>query len=59
MSTHTGQATGQANAGKNGGQSSPMQAFATGKPAVMHDATLERRWGEIALVFSRSRSARG
>jgi len=27
------------------------RAFATGKPAVMHDATLERRWGEIALVF--------
>jgi hypothetical protein len=21
-----------------------MQAYATGKPAVMHDATLERRW---------------
>jgi GAF domain-containing protein len=28
-----------------------MQAYTTGKPAVMHDATLERRWGEIALVF--------
>jgi GAF domain-containing protein len=28
-----------------------MQAFTTGKPAVMHDATLERRWGEIALTF--------
>jgi GAF domain-containing protein len=27
------------------------QAYATGKPAVMHDATLERRWGEIALTF--------
>jgi GAF domain-containing protein len=27
------------------------QAFTTGKPAVMHDATLERRWGEIALTF--------
>ena len=27
------------------------QAFTTGKPAVMHDATMERRWGEIALVF--------
>jgi GAF domain-containing protein len=28
-----------------------MQAFTTGKPAVMHDATLERRWGEIVLTF--------
>jgi GAF domain-containing protein len=28
-----------------------MQAFTSGRPAVMHDATLERRWGEIALVF--------
>ncbi|MDF2743450.1 MAG: hypothetical protein K0S88_4827, partial [Actinomycetia bacterium] len=28
-----------------------MQAYTTGKPAVMHDATLERRWGEIALTF--------
>jgi GAF domain-containing protein len=28
-----------------------MQAFTTGRPAVMHDATMERRWGEIALVF--------
>jgi GAF domain-containing protein len=28
-----------------------MQAYTTGKGAVMHDATLERRWGEIALVF--------
>jgi GAF domain-containing protein len=28
-----------------------MQAFTTGRPAVMHDATLERRWGEITLVF--------
>jgi GAF domain-containing protein len=28
-----------------------MQAFTTAKPAVMHDATLERRWGEIALTF--------
>src|SRR5215207_11650198 len=27
------------------------QAFTTGKPAVMHDATMERRWGEIALTF--------
>ena len=27
------------------------QAFARGKPAVMHDATVERRWGEIALTF--------
>jgi GAF domain-containing protein len=28
-----------------------MHAFTTGKPARMHDATLERRWGEITLVF--------
>jgi GAF domain-containing protein len=28
-----------------------MQAFTTGKPAPMHDATLERRWGEITLTF--------
>jgi GAF domain-containing protein len=27
------------------------QAYTTGKPAVMRDATLERRWGEIALTF--------
>jgi GAF domain-containing protein len=26
-------------------------AFASGRPAVMHDATMERRWGEIALTF--------
>ena len=28
-----------------------MQAYTTGKPAVMYDATLERRWGEITLTF--------
>jgi GAF domain-containing protein len=28
-----------------------MEAFTRGRPAVMHDATMERRWGEIALVF--------
>jgi GAF domain-containing protein len=27
------------------------QAFTSGRPAVMHDATLERHWGEIALTF--------
>lgn len=27
------------------------QAFATGQPAVMYDATLEPRWGEITSVF--------
>jgi GAF domain-containing protein len=27
------------------------EAFTSGRPAVMHDATLERRWGEIALTF--------
>jgi GAF domain-containing protein len=27
------------------------EAFTSGRPAVMHDATMERRWGEIALVF--------
>jgi GAF domain-containing protein len=28
-----------------------MEAFTSGRPAVMHDATLERRWGEITLTF--------
>jgi GAF domain-containing protein len=28
-----------------------MEAFTGGRPAVMHDATLERRWGEITLTF--------
>jgi GAF domain-containing protein len=28
-----------------------MEAFTSGRPAVMHDATMERRWGEIALTF--------
>jgi GAF domain-containing protein len=28
-----------------------MEAFTSGRPAVMQDATLERRWGEIALTF--------
>src|SRR5215216_708981 len=28
-----------------------MQAYTTGKPAVMHDATMERRWGEITLTM--------
>jgi GAF domain-containing protein len=27
------------------------EAYASGRPAVMHDATMERRWGEIALTF--------
>jgi GAF domain-containing protein len=27
------------------------KAFASGRPAVMHDATVEQRWGEIALTF--------
>jgi hypothetical protein len=27
------------------------EAFTGGRPAVMHDATLEPRWGEIALTF--------
>lgn len=27
------------------------QAYTTGRPAVMRDATLEQRWGEIALTF--------
>ena len=27
------------------------EAFGSGRPAVMHDATMERRWGEIALTF--------
>jgi GAF domain-containing protein len=28
-----------------------LQAFATGQPAVIHDATLEPHWGEITLAF--------
>ena len=28
-----------------------LQAFASGQSAVMHDATLEPRWGEITLAF--------
>ena len=28
-----------------------LTGFASGRPAVMHDATMERRWGEITLVF--------
>src|SRR5215218_2975093 len=28
-----------------------LQAFASGRPAVMHDATLEPRWGELTLAF--------
>jgi GAF domain-containing protein len=28
-----------------------LQAFTSGRPAVMHDATLEPRWGEITLAF--------
>jgi GAF domain-containing protein len=28
-----------------------MQAYTTGNPAVMHDATMERRWGEITLTI--------
>jgi transcriptional regulator with GAF, ATPase, and Fis domain len=28
-----------------------VEAFNTGRPAVMHDATLERRWGEITLTM--------
>jgi GAF domain-containing protein len=27
------------------------EAFTSGKPAVMHDATVEQRWGEAALTF--------
>jgi hypothetical protein len=27
------------------------QAFATGRPVVMHDATLEPRWGAVTLAF--------
>jgi hypothetical protein len=28
-----------------------VQAFVSGRPAVIHDATLEPRWGEITLAF--------
>jgi hypothetical protein len=34
------------------------EAFASGRPAVTHDATMERRLGEIALTFVESISAR-
>ena len=27
------------------------EAYTSGRPAVMHDATMERRWGEVALTF--------
>jgi GAF domain-containing protein len=27
------------------------QAYTTGRPAMMHDATMERRWGEITLTM--------
>jgi hypothetical protein len=29
-----------------------VQAFVTGRPAVIHDATLEPHWGEITLAFA-------
>jgi GAF domain-containing protein len=28
-----------------------VEAFTSGRPAAMHDATLERRWGEVTLSF--------
>jgi putative methionine-R-sulfoxide reductase with GAF domain len=28
-----------------------LEAFASGRPVVMHDATLEPRWGELTLAF--------
>jgi GAF domain-containing protein len=28
-----------------------MEAYTTGRPAMMHDATMERRWGEITLTM--------
>ena len=28
-----------------------MEAFISGRPAALHDVTLERRWGEITLTF--------
>ena len=28
-----------------------LQAFASGRPAVIHDATVEPHWGEITLAF--------
>jgi GAF domain-containing protein len=36
-----------------------MEAFTTGRPAVMHDAKLERRCGEITLVFVDARICSG
>jgi hypothetical protein len=29
-----------------------LDAFASGQPAIMHDATLESRWGEVTLAFA-------
>jgi GAF domain-containing protein len=28
-----------------------MEAYTSGRPAMMHDATMERRWGEITLTM--------
>jgi GAF domain-containing protein len=28
-----------------------LEAFASGRPVVMHDATLEPHWGELTLAF--------
>jgi GAF domain-containing protein len=28
-----------------------MEAYTTGRPAMMHDATMEQRWGEITLTM--------
>jgi hypothetical protein len=28
-----------------------MEAYTSGRPAMMHDATMERRWGEITSAF--------
>jgi hypothetical protein len=35
-----------------------LDAFASGQPAIMHDATLESRWGEATLAFVSCRSTR-
>ena len=35
------------------------QAFATGRPAVMRDATLEPRWGEVTHAFAEARIRSG
>ena len=36
-----------------------LQAFASGRPVVMHDATLEPHWGELTVAFGERRFGLG